>query len=104
MSKFTPGPWEAKKDSSRNLYHYHILDKNSTSLAVVSERTLKSLSRDLPIVDANAKLIAKAPKMYDMIEDLRKVLITIYDTNHMAPMIDRYLRDIKELQNQIKGE
>ena len=91
MSKFTPGPWMV----SGELIH------------TPWDESYGRPTR-MPICDVPGKydrrLIAKAPEMYDMIEELRKVLITIYDTNHMAPMIDRYLRDIKELQNQIRGE
>jgi len=96
MSKFTPGSWKMHKVNTEGEFvtERKIISEDGSVLANIGPCN----------IDPNARLIAKAPEMYDMIEDLRKVLITIYDTNHMAPMIDRYLRDIKELQNQIKGE
>ena len=79
MSKFTSGPWKAEKDSSRVLYHYHIRDEKSYSIAVVSEKTLNPFIKDLSTVDENAKLIAKAPEMYELIKNLKYTVETIYN-------------------------
>ena len=88
MSKFTPGPWDVT--TSGDYYNtYHIGDVG----------TEISTEED----EANTRLIRKAPEMYDMIEELRKVLITVYDArnNAFAVMMEKYLATIKELQEEI---
>ena len=95
MSKFTPGSWKMHKVNTEGEFvtERKIISEDGSVLANIGPCN----------IDPNARLNAKAPEMYDMIEDLRKVLITVYDEPY-KPMIDRYLKDIKELQNQIRGE
>ena len=89
MSKFTPGPWE--------------VNKMETEIYVFDNEGMEVCSLSYPFStdqEANLKLTAKAPEMYDIIEDLRKVLITIH-TPEWKVMIDKYLKDIKQLQEEI---
>lgn len=92
MSKFTPGPWEVEERTEKGVFGHttHIVSEDKSHIAEVSPCA----------IEANAKLISKAPEMYDIIEDLRKVLITIH-TPEWKVMIDKYLKDIKQLQEEI---
>ena len=84
MSKFTPGPWSWVER------HVWSVPRNF-DVCILTE----------PIKKADANLIAKAPEMYDLIEELRCVLITVYDAED--GIIDKSLIAIKELQEKING-
>ena len=96
MSKFTPGPWDYSE-------HADFRDGHIMAKTKLVANTSSCAGQTIIEARANGELMAKAPEMYDMIEELRKVLITVYDEDDtvFAPMIDNYLKAIKELQEEI---
>ncbi len=71
-SKFTPGPWNAKVDVDRERF---LIDSPSIILAITCG------GNDA----ANARLIAKAPEMYEMLSGLLKA-ITKEDEHGSTPL------------------
>ncbi len=64
MSKHTPGPWK------QEIGHYHfILDDEGHAVGTVSPRIGIG---GLPVAKANARLIAAAPDMLDLLQRAEK--------------------------------
>ena len=105
MSKFTPGPWESNFEQ-KDICFVNSDNRGICSLPMEDDKD-DDILKYIGEIQANTILIAKAPEMYDMIEELRKVLITIYNANEDAPeyesvMLDKYLEAIIKLQEEIE--
>ena len=66
MSKFTPGPWRITTDAQG--FPQHLVAEGYTTVCSF----LTSVKRMCPSeqIDANARLIAAAPALYEALEDL----------------------------------
>jgi hypothetical protein len=91
QTKFTPAPWEVKqgKDYKENLTVYSSGD-NNYHIAYITTDGDSNYYIDDYIQRANAALIACAPEMYEMLEEL------LY--GQVAP------EDIEQLLKKARGE
>lgn len=100
MSKFTPGPWKYSDDS-----HISI---PSTLLATTARDWYRIYNRKQKIGvglipdEANARLIAAAPEMYDELYEILQFMQgkTVWERDEYA----RYAKDIEELLARIDGK
>ena len=97
MSNFTPGPWEAVKDN--DFYGYSIVTKDNKVKVVASF-----------IDSANARLIAAAPEMLEVIHDLLEPAYERYqyvletDTPDEAEVYKETIDQAEALLRRIEGE
>lgn len=70
MNKFTPGPWK-------------ILTHGMNAIVICPDGRQFDCGDRIyhPENDDNAKLISKAPEMYNMIKKLRHLLLIVFDEN-----------------------
>lgn len=68
-SKHTPGPWWIKK-SPVLVYDYAIMSSGAPILAETFGRDAHGGRPPADEEEANARLIAKSPEMYDLLKDL----------------------------------
>ena len=94
--KFTPGPWKIKP-------YKHYMNRKSyvvrNTHTITTESGLREICKVLTGLkaDGNLHLIAAAPEMYEMLEEiLARELI--------APEKTQTLNDIKELLKKARGE
>jgi len=66
MSKFTPGPWEMRHDGSRKWCEYIITGKNNGTFTPTTATIPRYTGQD----EANARLIAAAPELYETLKEL----------------------------------
>ena len=89
-AQFTPGPWKAVPDKSRNMYTWYV----EGAKGVVPTIARLSLIDACEEIESNARLIAAAPAMYREIMDL---LDTIRHMQHYynGPQLSQHdLQDI----------
>lgn len=67
-AQFTPGPWKAVPDKSRNMYTWYV----EGAKGVVPTIARLSLIDACEEIESNAHLIAAAPAMYAVIKDMRE--------------------------------
>lgn len=67
-AQFTPGPWKAVPDKSRNMYTWYV----EGAKGVVPTIARLSLIDACEEIESNARLIAAAPAMYAIIKDMRE--------------------------------
>ena len=67
-AQFTPGPWKAVPDRSRNMYTWYV----EGAKGVVPAIARLSLIDACEEIEGNANLIAAAPAMYAIIKDMRE--------------------------------
>lgn len=91
MSKFTPGPWSTLDTKEK----YYIFGKDG----------MEVVSINYPFQVCNAKLISKAPDMYEYIRNVSMVLKTVYDgRNSFAGMVEDYINQAQNLLKEIDGD
>lgn len=98
--KFTPGPWVMEHDKTfgENLIQGPNWD-------VVFEGGYHGDAYAITVEDADARLIVKAPEMYDFIYNVLGVLKTVYDPrSSFAQMTEEYINKAQELLKEINGE
>ena len=69
-AQFTPGPWKAVPDKSRNMYTWYV----EGAKGVVPTIARLSLIDACEEIEGNANLIAAAPAMYEALSELVKYL------------------------------
>ena len=95
MSKFTSGEWKA------NGINNIITDKGDLiAIAIFNEAGGEGREE----TKANARLIAKAPKMLELLENMEKHLTGRKDENLLQHDDKVYLNNIQTLLTEIKGE
>lgn len=68
MSKHTPGPWEVVEHESSPMRPLIMAEKQSTLIAFANWPGMRSLA----VLHANARLIAAAPELLQLIKDFRQ--------------------------------
>lgn len=92
-TKFTPGQWEVQPASIENgepLYYSIMISGNS----FINSYENKFIPCSIKQAEANARLIAAAPKMYDILEKIHKSFTTD-GTLGISPV------DVRELLKKI---
>ena len=74
-AQFTPGPWKAVPDKSRNMYTWYV----EGAKGVVPTIARLSLIDACEEIESNARLIAAAPAMYADLCAVRDYLFELYD-------------------------
>lgn len=69
-AQFTPGPWQAERDTARNAYAWKV----TGAKGVVEDIARLALVDSVSQIEANATLIAAAPAMYEALKALHNVL------------------------------
>ncbi len=94
MSKHTPGPWIVEEGIS---YAFNIRTKYGYSVCVMFKKNL-----------SDARLIAAAPKMYELLDKLRNVINdTCEHGNHSSGLMtvwNTMANDGMDLLDEIDGE
>ena len=65
-AQFTPGPWQAERDTARNAYAWKV----TGAKGVVEDIARLALVDSVSQIEANATLIAAAPAMYEALQNL----------------------------------
>lgn len=89
MEKFTKGPWQIKDD-------WMIVDSEERLIVKFEPQSYGISSNGLPESFFNAALIAAAPEMYEMLDNLRLVLTA----TNMTPAA----KGIEKLLAKARGE
>ena len=69
-AQFTPGPWKAVPDKSRNMYTWYV----EGAKGVVPTIARLSLIDACEEIESNAHLIAAAPAMYEALREIVEAL------------------------------
>ena len=105
--KFTKGPWsiELKKNrnpNTDNIYDIWINDGSKSCHGLVKVMSWRSDS------ESNANLIAAAPDMYELLDDLKESITDIFEDVTVSGVIDHIdydkLCEIERLLQQARGE
>lgn len=88
MPKHTAGPWTAKGDGNRFIHSKHQL------IAEVQRQSRRGDPED-PSVEANARLMARAPEMLEVLRDTVTTL-TLLLTHDQSPDGARAIRDLRQ--------
>lgn len=96
--EFTPGPWHVEMGA-------HVLDSNRTRIAEVCDRYDGVNNKLKSSAEANARLIATAPEMLDLLE---RILRAHASGNNGAYMGEAVLCPIfaemaRDVLNKVKG-
>lgn len=92
MSKFTPGSWTIEKYDEKEI---EIMGEKEYHIAFCN------------IGSENAKLISKAPEMYQLIVNMKELLVTLYgdrDDDTFDKLIDKYIKQAQDLLKEIDGD
>ena len=105
--KFTPGPWYIQTMPNDN-FSWVKSDYNSVvhyGTDILAEDHGEHNGYPHEQYMADARLVSKAPEMYDYIFNVMGVLKTIYDgRSSFAPMIEDYINKAQELLKEINEE
>ena len=109
--KFTPGPWEISdlRESKNPLELLEICALKGDELVCVGRVDKRVSKNKLDQEDeANARLIAAAPDMYDELKRARDVMQRLNTLNSLAFSLasikESYISEISALLEQINGE
>lgn len=89
-SKFTEGPWVNEKG--------YIKNTEGVTVCLVHKET--SYGIDCPKQQANARLIAAAPEMFELLDCLVPMSMSAEDTAHLERML---IRKARKLLDKIEG-
>jgi len=90
MSKHAPGPWKV----TSGLYGPNIESKDGYVLAFI-------INGEGSDYKANARLIAAAPKMYELLAEARKI---VRDGKFDSPKGTEWAIDVRDLIREIDGQ
>ena len=96
-AQFTPGPWKAMPDRSRNMFAWSV----EGAKAVVPTIARLSLIDACEEIEGNAHLIAAAPAMYRELETVREYLLELYDQGNSEA--GQYAASIDTTLSQAEG-
>ena len=97
MAKHTPGPWEVVEDAVGNNPDILVNAKGYGLVAEIGGGALADRR-------ANARLIAAAPKMFDLLEAVQPLLhLLAAKMNSPAEVVDTH-KAIAEVIAEVKGE
>ncbi len=99
MSKFTKEKWEYSDDTSVKIPETLYFSPICNWFRVFNRK--KKIGIALVPEEANARLIAAAPEMYDLLEDVAWYLEQIADDDDES---SKYASSIQELLARIDGE
>ena len=96
-AQFTPGPWKAMPDRSRNMFAWSV----EGAKGVVPTIARLSLIDACEEIEGNAHLIAAAPAMYRELETVREYLLELYDQGNSEA--GQYAASIDTTLSQAEG-
>lgn len=94
MGKHTRGPWFAVEDERGNIG----VVANSGAYMLTVVQTDEYLTPD------NARLIAAAPEMFDMLHKAREAFARKLSGDYGAELLQDFCSDIDYLLNKVRGE
>lgn len=98
MNKFTQGPWVAEVHSNER---YCISGNNGRSVVAWTE-VVSYKNPDYE--EANARLIAKAPELYEAVKDLIEMYQDAVYNNHGKDLGIEDAKEFRKLLKEIDGE
>ena len=87
-AQFTPGPWKAVPDRSRNMYTWYV----EGAKGVVPAIARLSLIDACEEIEGNANLIAAAPAMYEALQEALKCIEKHVPKTEFAPRL--WIREV----------
>jgi len=100
MSEFkgTKGKWEVNNEPSNGLIDSNRAFNISSDIGLVDICAVwKDVSNNLKESEANAKLIATAPEMLQMLQKINYFINVNKDKNYMIELLSREVKDIEQL-------
>jgi hypothetical protein len=97
MNKWTPGPWDASRNVTDQNNCPCVIDGNDLVVAVALDD-----GKELDECDANARLIAAAPEMAELLVECEEILARMDTLRHICPefpALDK-IRAILEMINK----
>ena len=94
MSKHTPGPW------------FPVVNAHGNIEIVTNERPYihTVVSENMCLNAADARLIAAAPEMFDMLHKAREAFARKLSGDYGAELLQDFCGDIDDLLNKVRGE
>ena len=99
-AQFTPGPWKAMPDRSRNMFAWSV----EGAKGVVPTIARLSLIDACEEIEGNAHLIAAAPAMYEALAKLRLEAIHYRNTGVGVQFLNEAIAQAEHAINQVWGE
>jgi hypothetical protein len=102
MSKHTPGPWYTA-GTFRKVY---VVAKEGEREVIVANSEYACTSSNLDEAEANARLIAAAPDLLEVLEWVTRLLGIHVDESHPADMLEerKAIKEVEALMAKVKGE
>lgn len=104
MSKHTPGPWYVSTEYPIQVMKHmeHLVGKTAFTDYVVADISEGAFAGEEEL--ANARLIAAAPEMFDMLHKAREAFARKLSGDYGAELLQDFCSDIDDLLNKVRGE